>query len=102
MSRVFRRPMFRSGGGVNLNCIMSGIEDRQNYALGDTAKILEDQAGMVEASGLSDPMTGFLLQTSKNLLTQPSTGNVFSDIGQSIEVADLIKAARDREEEKRE
>ena len=101
MSRVFRRPMFRRGGGVNLNGIMSGIEDRKNYALGDTAKILEDQAGMVEASGLSDPMTGFLLQTSKNLLTKPSTGSVFSDIGQSIEVADLIKAARDRDEERR-
>ena len=101
MSKVFRRPMFRKGGGVNLNGIMSGIEDRQNYAIGDTAKVLEDQAGMVEASGLSDPITGLLLQTSKNLLTKPSTGSVFSDIGQSIEVADLIKAARDRDEERR-
>ena len=34
MSRVFRRPMFRKGGGVNMNGIMSGIEDRQNFSIG--------------------------------------------------------------------
>ena len=34
MSRVFRRPMFRKGGGVNMNGIMSGIEDRQNFENG--------------------------------------------------------------------
>ena len=30
---VFRRPMFR-GGPTNMNGIMSGIKDRQNYAYG--------------------------------------------------------------------
>jgi hypothetical protein len=34
MSKVFRRPMFRKGGGANMNGIMSGIQDRQNYAVG--------------------------------------------------------------------
>lgn len=34
MSKVLRRPMFRKGGGVNMNGIMSGIQDRQNYAVG--------------------------------------------------------------------
>jgi hypothetical protein len=34
MSRVFRRPMFRKGGGVNMNGIMSGIEDRQQFKSG--------------------------------------------------------------------
>ena len=34
MSRVFRRPMFRKGGGVNMNGIMSGIQDRENYSTG--------------------------------------------------------------------
>ena len=101
MSKVFRRPMFRKGGGVNMNGIMSNIEDRQNYAIGDTAKILEEQAGMVKSSGLSDPLTGLLLTTSQNLLTKPSTGNVFADIGQSVNVKDFIKAARDRDEERR-
>ena len=33
MSKVFRRPMFR-GGSTNMNGIMSGIEDRKNYANG--------------------------------------------------------------------
>ena len=32
MSKIFRRPMFRKGGGANMNGIMSGIEDRENYA----------------------------------------------------------------------
>ena len=41
MSRVFRRPMFRKGGGVNMNGIMSGIEDRQNFSTG-TAQTLAD------------------------------------------------------------
>ena len=31
MSKVFRRPMFRKGGGANMNGIMSGIQDRQGY-----------------------------------------------------------------------
>ncbi len=35
MSRVFKRPMFRKGGGVNMNGIMSGIDDtRENYFTG--------------------------------------------------------------------
>ena len=34
MSKVLRRPMFRKGGGTNMNGIMSGIQDRQNYAVG--------------------------------------------------------------------
>ena len=35
MSRVFRRPMFRKGGGVNMNGVMSGIQDtRENYFTG--------------------------------------------------------------------
>jgi hypothetical protein len=32
MSNVFRRPMFR-GGPTNMNGIMSGIQDRKNYAM---------------------------------------------------------------------
>ena len=35
MSRVFRRPMFR-GGSTNMNGIMSGIKDRENYQEGST------------------------------------------------------------------
>jgi len=34
MSKVLRRPMFRKGGGTNMNGIMSGIQDRQNYNVG--------------------------------------------------------------------
>ena len=34
MSKVLRRPMFRKGGGTNMNGIMSGIQDRKNYNVG--------------------------------------------------------------------
>ena len=34
MSRVFKRPMFRKGGGANMNGIMSNIQDRENYEKG--------------------------------------------------------------------
>ena len=34
MSNVYKRPMFRRGGNTNMNGIMSGIEDRKNYANG--------------------------------------------------------------------
>ena len=37
MSNVFRRPMFR-GGPTNMNGIMSGINDRQNYKYGERVK----------------------------------------------------------------
>ncbi len=40
MSRVFRRPMFR-GGSTNMNGIMSGIEDRENFQNGTTAERLQ-------------------------------------------------------------
>lgn len=35
MSKIFKRPMFRKGGPTNgMTGIMSGIQDRQNYAVG--------------------------------------------------------------------
>ena len=78
MSKVFRRPMFRKGGGVNMNGIMSGIEDRQNYALAGLAEPKNDiglpsveeltqrnietlQKAGGESTGY-DPLTTFLLQ----------------------------------------
>ncbi len=77
MSRVFRRPMFRKGGNVGEG-IMTGIRD--NYAVGGSAE--EQLAKIAEQypeQGF-DPLTQFLIQGGLNLVSQPSTGGVLSDI----------------------
>ena len=77
MSRVFRRPMFRKGGNVGEG-IMTGIRD--NYAVGGSAE--EQLAKIAEKypeQGF-DPLTQFLIQGGLNLVSQPSTGGVLSDI----------------------
>ena len=87
MSRVFRRPMFRKGGGTNMNGIMSGIEDRQNYANGDSAL----QADVKEFTDIAmqnapkdvrdyDPLTTFLLQYGPAIASQPSQGKGLSGL----------------------
>lgn len=82
MSKVFRRPMFRKGGGVNMNGIMSGIEDRQNYQEGNRVKELTEQ--YTEQLGADspykgfDPLTTFLLQYGPALATARPTGSGFS------------------------
>ena len=66
MSRVFRRPMFR-GGSTNMNGIMSGIEDRKNYAdgpenpsAGDRYKEVYDKY----AQPTIDPLGKYLIASS--------------------------------------
>jgi hypothetical protein len=77
MSRVFKRPMFRKGGNVGEG-IMTGIRD--NYEVGGSAE--EQLAKIAEKypeQGF-DPLTQFLIQGGLNLVSQPSTGGVLSDI----------------------
>ena len=78
MSRVFRRPMFR-GGSTNMNGIMSGIEDRKNYATGSARERLERVASEFPDQGIS-PLNQFLIQGGLNLMSQPSTGSTLGDI----------------------
>jgi len=92
MSKVFRRPMFR-GGSTNMNGIMSGIEDRTNYNIGSPGQKneiglgqpvsarerLEGVADKFSSSGM-DPFNQFLIQGGLNLMSQPSTGGLLSDI----------------------
>jgi hypothetical protein len=77
MSRVFKRPMFRKGGNVGEG-IMTGIRD--NYELGGSAE--EQLAKIAEQYPQQgfDPLTQFLIQGGLNLVSQPSTGGVLSDI----------------------
>ena len=78
MSRVFRRPMFR-GGSTNMNGIMSGIEDRENFQDGTTAERLQKIAEQFPDQGIS-PLNQFLIQGGLNLMSQPSTGSTLGDI----------------------
>ena len=76
MSKIFRRPMFRKGGNVGEG-IMSGI--RENYAEGSARERLAKVAAEYPSTGF-DPLTQFLIQGGLNLVSQPSTGGVLSDI----------------------
>ena len=78
MSRVFRRPMFR-GGSTNMNGIMSGIEDRENFSKGSRRERLARIAAEYPSTAI-DPLSQFLIQGGLNLVSQPSTGGVLSDI----------------------
>ena len=92
---VFRRPMFR-GGPTNMNGIMSGIKDRQNYSNGSeygekikniyegtepiVSKIL---GGYSTPTGIEDPVNQFLISGGLDLMTRPSSGNILRDLAAS-------------------
>ena len=92
---VFRRPMFR-GGPTNMNGIMSGIKDRQNYSNGSeygekikniyegtepvVSKIL---GGYSKPTGIEDPVNQFLISGGLDLMTRPSSGNILRDLAAS-------------------
>ena len=92
---VFRRPMFR-GGPTNMNGIMSGIKDRQNYSNGTeygekikniyegtepvVSKIL---GGYSTPTGIEDPVNQFLISGGLDLMTRPSSGNILRDLAAS-------------------
>ena len=99
MSRVFRRPMFRKGGGVNMNGIMSGIEDRENFQEGTGERLIKS----VGERGGIDPLSQFLIQGGLRLASQPSTGGVISDIATAAQepTADLFERLAAIEDEKR-
>ena len=90
MSKVFRRPMFR-GGSTNMNGVMSGIEDRENFSEGSRRERLARIAAEYPSQAI-DPLSQFLIQGGLNLVSQPSTGGVLSDIATAAKgpTADLF------------
>ena len=83
MSRVFRRPMFR-GGSTNMNGIMSGIEDRKNYAdgpenpsAGDRYKEVYDKY----AQPTIDPLGKYLIQGSLQGFSENRGGSTLGNLG---------------------
>ena len=85
MSRVFRRPMFRKGGGANMNGIMSGIEDRQNYAeAGRVGELTKENLDILMQNAPQDkgfdPLTTFLLQYGPSIASQAPQGKGLSGL----------------------
>ena len=66
MSRVFKRPMFRKGGGANMNGIMSNIQDRENYEDGTqlTPRQRYEQIVNQYSSPAVDPLGRYLIEGS--------------------------------------
>ena len=94
MSKVLRRPMFR-GGSTNMNGIMSGIQDRKNYADGPQdpniksliAKAKELEPAMQEImgpyekpSGFENPIYQLGIQTGLDLMSKADSQNLLRNI----------------------
>ena len=108
MSRIFRRPMFRKGGGANMNGIMSGIEDRQNYAeAGRVEELTKQNLDMLMQNAPQDkgfdPLTTFLLQYGPALASQTPTGSGLSGlISTGLAAADKpVKSLLEQQAERR-
>tara|TARA_Y100000114_G_scaffold153638_1_gene173988 strand:+ start:198 stop:1076 length:879 start_codon:yes stop_codon:yes gene_type:complete len=97
MSRILRRPMFR-GGSTNMNGIMSGIQDRKNYAQGpenprvDSGRfkelveelrpvIQESFTGYQKPTGFDDPVYQLAIQTGLDLMSRADSGSLLRNIG---------------------
>jgi hypothetical protein len=83
MSRVFRRPMFR-GGSTNMNGIMSGIKDRENYAEGtysERYKKIFDQYSKPAV----DPLSKLLIQGGLRGLSETRGGGTLANMALAFE-----------------
>ena len=107
MSRIFRRPMFRKGGGANMNGIMSGIEDRQNFKdAGRVEELTKEYTSQLGANAEDkgfDPLTSFLLQYGPALASQTPTGSGISGlISTGLAAADKpVKSLLEQQAERR-
>src|SRR6056300_714934 len=92
MSKVFRRPMFR-GGSTNMNGIMSGIQDRKNYAVGTEniekikqyAKELEPDMQEImgpyeKPTGFENPLYQLGIQTGLDLMSKADSQSLIRNI----------------------
>ena len=100
--------MFRKGGGANMNGIMSGIEDRQNYAeAGRVEELTKQNLDMLMQNAPQDkgfdPLTTFLLQYGPALASQTPTGSGLSGlISTGLAAADKpVKSLLEQQAERR-
>jgi len=104
--KTFKRPMFRKGGTTG-GGIMDNIVERGQYAESNAKDIkglsISDKINLVESlggpdTGLSDPLTQFLLQIGPRLGTTVTGGGLIPNILEASKepVSDLISAQRAR------
>jgi len=101
--------MFRKGGGANMNGIMSGIEDRENFQEGTPSRVEELAAANLKTLGGDqqdkgfDPLTSFLLQYGPALASQTPTGSGLSGlISTGLAAADKpVKSLLEQQAERR-
>jgi hypothetical protein len=119
MSKVFRRPMFR-GGSTNMNGIMSGIQDRKNYADGpedpsvDSSRfkeILEEIRPVIKESlpayekptGFENPIYQLGIQTGLDLMSKADSQNLIRNIASATgrQTPQLFKSLAEERARKR-
>jgi len=120
MSRVLRRPMFR-GGSTGMTGIMSGIQDRQNYAEGppnpqvDSGRfkelveelkptIRESFTGYEKPTGFEDPLYQLAIQTGLGLMSRADSQNLLRNIASETgrQTPQLFKSLAEERAKKRE
>ena len=95
MSRILKRPMFRKGGSVGEG-IMSKVEPRQGYQMGDRVKSIYEQIAPLYTqamqTGRDDTLSNLLIRGGLNLVAgsdkdEPLLRQVASAYKQPAEVA---------------
>jgi len=115
MSKVFRRPMFR-GGSTNMNGIMSGIQDRKNYAVGTEniekikqyAKELEPAMQEImgpyeKPTGFENPLYQLGIQTGLDLMGKADSQSLIRNIASATgrQTPQLFKSLAEERARKR-
>ena len=91
MNRTLRRPMFRIGGTAE--GITSGLAPRQGYGIGKTVQNIERDLPSIRnlidkySAPKGDNISDFLISAGLDLVSRPSSGNIFSDVATSVKPA---------------
>lgn len=114
MSKVLRRPMFR-GGSTNMNGIMSGIQDRKNYAVGTEniekikqyAKELEPAMQEImgpyeKPTGFENPLYQLGIQTGLDLMSKADSQSLIRNIASATgrQTPQLFKSLAEERDKK--
>jgi hypothetical protein len=84
MSRVFKRPMFKRGGGVNMNGIMSGIRDEYQDG-GPTARERYEQIIKNYENPAIDPLSKLLIQGGLRGLSETRGGGTLANLAMAFQ-----------------